>query len=521
MKRRIMAGMLVLAGVYGGFGCASKNGGMPPEEPPEALALRETLQRLSEGGHTNEMIMVLDAAITNAALTSYRPYLFRHSLGLRLDSDAVAAAQDRYWAALTEPDLRDAGFGMIEERLMRRKAYAELSTWTDRLLTADWPDEWRREIVYRGLTANRLADDMQQAAVRLPDRLKSVPPDSVPHVLRRFLDDLVAADKESDLTLFLDALDAMGERSAPVALLAKVYRIKGLVRHGRMTEAVKVYGASIGDMSKAGREGASLLHSLVRNGQGADDIGKVDALCEAIVTSRQADKDLIGAAAAHAVRLAHAQSKPVALVRSRLARARALEGESVARSLGLARDVMYGVLERGNEQDHAAIMAFCEDLLKSAATAFEKSSAAALLLDAAFLVEDFDRAASLVGMQELDFNRESRDLLAVKIKAHQAEARKQHRDAILYYRQFMQKIEQAERNRSEGEDPVTGLAVSREEVLGLNAERIARLWKDAGNPEKSAAARREAHGYYRAALERVEKDSAEYKAILKKMQKVE
>lgn len=152
---------------------------------------------------------------------------------------------------------------------------------------------------------------------------------------------------------------------------------------------------------------------------------------------------------------------------------------------------------------------FIEWLLARAVLEADRAHAAALLLDGCFLANDFGRAAKALanGLPLKDEAR--RDMLAVKISAHQALSEGRRADAIALFREFMELLE-PDRDFI---DPLSGTRVTSRYVLGLNAARIGGLWSELGESERSRAACREAGEHYRLALRDVEPGSDEYRQI--------
>jgi len=136
-------------------------------------------------------------------------------------------------------------------------------------------------------------------------------------------------------------------------------------------------------------------------------------------------------------------------------------------------------------------------------------------LDGAFITENYDLAVEMLEKGIPGKDKEWHDTTIPKVKAHRALAQKKPLEAIKYFRQFMTEWNAAK--QTEEYDPSNGLAYSREWILGRNAVRIAKIYASIPDVENQKKALAEADGYFKEALQKVEKDSAELKALTKEI----
>ncbi len=124
------------------------------------------------------------------------------------------------------------------------------------------------------------------------------------------------------------------------------------------------------------------------------------------------------------------------------------------------------------------------------------------ILDGAFIVEDFDLAVSMLE-QGIPGKDEAWHAMSLpKVKAHRAQADGKLREAVKYYREFMNVWKNSD--KVEEIDPQSHIVYSKEWILARNAKRIAAILDSI--PDKAAAekARNEAAEYFKTAIEKVQ-----------------
>jgi hypothetical protein len=112
-------------------------------------------------------------------------------------------------------------------------------------------------------------------------------------------------------------------------------------------------------------------------------------------------------------------------------------------------------------------------------------------------------------------DKEWHDTTIPKVKAHRALAKNKPLEAIENFRQFMTEWKNAK--QTEEFDPSTGMAYSREWILGRNAVRISKIYASIPDAENQKKALVEADDYFKEALTKVDKNSEELKALTKEI----
>ena len=133
------------------------------------------------------------------------------------------------------------------------------------------------------------------------------------------------------------------------------------------------------------------------------------------------------------------------------------------------------------------------------------------VLDGAFITENFDLAVQMLEKGIPGKDKAWHEMSLPKVKAHRAMAQKKPREAVQYFRDFMNAWIAS--NQEEEFDPTTGIAYSREWILGRNANRIAGILDSIPDKAEADKARAEAKGYFKTALEKAQKDPEALKLL--------
>lgn len=140
------------------------------------------------------------------------------------------------------------------------------------------------------------------------------------------------------------------------------------------------------------------------------------------------------------------------------------------------------------------------------------------VLDGAFIVEDFDLAVQMLEKGIPGKDKAWHDMSLPKVKAHRAMAQKKPREAVQYFRDFMNAWITSK--QEEEYDPTSGIAYSREWILGRNANRIAGILDSIPDKAEADKARDEAKAYFKIALEKAKNDADAIKLLTEETKKM-
>jgi hypothetical protein len=126
------------------------------------------------------------------------------------------------------------------------------------------------------------------------------------------------------------------------------------------------------------------------------------------------------------------------------------------------------------------------------------------VLDGAFITENYDLAVQMLEQGIPGKDKAWHDMSLPKVKAHRAMAQNNPRDAIGFFRDFMNAWIVSD--QQEEFDPTSGIAYSREWILGRNAKRIADILDTIPDKAEADKARAESRAYFKTALEKAAND---------------
>ena len=140
------------------------------------------------------------------------------------------------------------------------------------------------------------------------------------------------------------------------------------------------------------------------------------------------------------------------------------------------------------------------------------------ILDGAFIIEDYDLAVSMLekGIPGKDAAWHAMSL--PKVKAHRAQAQNKPREAVKYYREFMDCWKTSE--KEEEFDPTSGIAYSKEWILARNATRVAKILDSIPDKAEADKTREEAKRYFKVAIEKAKEDEAALKLVTEEAAKL-
>ena len=120
-----------------------------------------------------------------------------------------------------------------------------------------------------------------------------------------------------------------------------------------------------------------------------------------------------------------------------------------------------------------------------------------LMLDAAFVTEDYERALAILEAGVPDRDEEWHTLTKTKIRAHIALQKGDIDEAVKGFRSFMDIVGKTTDTQP---DPTSGVVYSPAMIQGFNAKRIGDIYTKAGRAAEASQAYAEARGFYEKAL---------------------
>ncbi|MBN1556647.1 MAG: hypothetical protein JW951_00715 [Lentisphaerae bacterium] len=485
------------------------------ETPSPMPELWSRMNNLYMTGQTNDMLRVLEDAFAAPEFADHRGEILRQEVQLLLFLKREDQARTLFTDTLAEnPDAAADAFPALANHYLQQKDYEGLDAWLLSLEADGVPDSMRPTFLSYRLEVKRALGDVDALLALLPECIEAYPGRQAVGIIAGPLNALIGAKQFDALDRALDLLSARYPAEPGIGPLTARLRIHAFLARDRLDEAAEHLEASLQLLNDAER--ARLLDALIRAAVRVDRTDLAERACNEALDRAEPGSRVFSTAARHTVDLAREAGDPQA-VQSRFASLvehRLPPGE-LTRILD---DVFYFVVEKGDIATISALLADAEKVNARVTSEADRGRLATLLLDASFLIEDFDRALAILEAGVPDRDESWHAMLIPKVKAHRAMAAGNPEEAVREFRVFMEQVAAVPAGFP---DPLTGDTVSRESILGLNAMRIAELWDEAGDPAKAAAAREEALAYYREALESSEAGSDAYNEIQKKITELE
>ena len=178
----------------------------------------------------------------------------------------------------------------------------------------------------------------------------------------------------------------------------------------------------------------------------------------------------------------------------------------------------YGALESGDAELKASCVAIGKHMLDQPLSTDERNRVRKNLLNAAFLIEEYDEVISMLEEGLPQFEQSWHDMALNKALAHKALKEGNKREAVDRFKAFM---EDTATEFSDPEiDPTTGMIYSKEMILGRNARRIGDLLSEIGDSQEAKELYRQAISHYESALSRLTQGSGEFEFVVDELDKI-
>jgi len=478
----------------------------PPPPPPPMPELWAALSEHYAAGDTNAALAAMQQAFADPAFNAARGDILREIMFTQLSGNDVDGACKQYLDVLdSDTDAALGAFGIIERHLLRNRDFDRLAAWCGELEVRDLPEPLQVQVFGNRLDVMRAQDDIVALQELLPEALAKFP-DSMRAICQRVFNAMLRDRQHESLSRILDFSDTEFSDHPGIPSLLCSYRVRLLFAENRLDEAAVVLRRGISLLPPS--EAASLLDNLVRQAMAAEKTDLAEQVCKQLIDDTPADTQVFRSATRHWVRLARS-AEDAAGVQQRLS-VILQRGASVPDLVRLFASFFYFVVDKGDQETLRALVNDCEAVNARATDAADRARLIALLLDGSFMLHDYDRALRLLEAGIPDKDPKWHATLIPKVKAHKALDEDDTEQAINMFRLFMKEVEGMEESFP---DPLTGAMVPAEAILAQNALRISTLWDDLGNADKATAAREEARGYYRKAIEGAEPNSDTYKSL--------
>ena len=473
----------------------------------EVESLFAKIQGLQAEGNFAEAISLIDTNLNIARYAAHKERFFIQKVDLLLAQGSDAAAGDLIIATWSsEPQLALGVSGRLYSHYQQQNNNGAIQSWCKRLLGlgAVLPPDSRTQVLNWQLAAALASKDAAAAKASVDDMMATLKPEEAAPLLQHALDGLIDAGQQ-DLASVLTGHIAGKKSDAP------------LYRHLAVTLSLRCVMAN-----KDWERFTPSFQECVA--QLPDD--PLLTLMRTAVSTLQKDnrKELVEQASKHVILNAPNKTNSVNFA------ARIWVESGVATDKKLLPERLDSLLKAnvspiqvGNLFDRYFYeMVDNLDIIRGLCTLGERilsvcsdettvNNLKVKILDGAFIVENYDLAVHMLEKGIPGKDKAWHEMSLPKVKAHRAMAQKNPREAVKYFRDFMNAW--IDSKQEEEYDPTSGIAYSREWILGRNANRIAGILDSIPDKAEADKARAEAKAYFTVALDKAKNDAEALKLL--------
>jgi len=512
----VVLGVLSVVCVCGVSGCKDKES-KAARQALQAEALHQEVEAqfaeildLQAQGQMDAAMRQLDKCLANKKYKDYRPRFFSQKIDLLLAQDKSGEASAlilKTWAK--EPQLAQGVFGRIRAYHQGKRDPAAILAWCKDLLGmgkgGTLPKPLRPQVLEWQFSAATAMDDASGIADAVNPLVTELPLAKAVPLLQQAVNTLIPAGKFAHVSAILACLASHKEGAAKEYKdFVATSRLRSLLAQKdwqNVLGAAEVCATQLDD---------SVLSTLLRQTflilQKNQQVALLEKICHNVFQNAPDKVTSAGYAARIWVDIGMLTDKRVLQERLVALLDAKVQAEQVA---NLFERYFYEFVE-----DHAAIKALCViggRIMEACKEEDAKNAMKLKRLDGAFIVEDYDLVLTMLEQGIPDKPKEWHEMSTPKVKAHRALVQDKKEEAIGYFREFMKVM--VELGPDEEHDPTTGIAYSKEWILGRNAHRIATLYDALSDTVNAAKAREEAKVFFNTALEKAGKDADTLKIL--------
>ncbi|MEI6211662.1 MAG: hypothetical protein WCR06_08555 [bacterium] len=496
MSFRWLSGFALLAGVlFFADGCQLR------QLSPDAVAQRlqseinqayVTAEADLAEGRTNEAVACIEAASTNQAFAAYRPQIFDSLLRLMIRVDWIDQARQHARAVSTDPALSAGACSLLYSYYREKGDTPSALAWSAEVSALPGiPAEVRRQAFTWHINDQLGLRQDDQALNMLGKAFPVLLPAESLSLVRSSVETLFAASRMESVDRFLAAAAGLQPIRDDISRLTIAMHVRIASVRGDWAVLTNDFQTAVSKLTDG--ELNSLFQTIIPVANAAGKQKVVDQCAELILFPVAASNAPSAVATASRVWCENTMASDTNALPGHLAallRARV----PAAQVSGLFNRYYYSFTEQPTPLKE--LMALGERLIPLTADANDSSEIKVKVLDGCFIMQDYDRALTIL---ESRIPGPDRDDLwhatsITKIKAHRALQKNDPRAAVGFFREFMKLLCTAKDD--EVSDPVTNIRFPREMVLGRNAKRIGDILAAIPDATEAAKAYAEARVFY-------------------------
>lgn len=473
----------------------------------EIEALFVQAQAMQAEGRLADASTLIETGLKNPKFRAQKARFFTQKIDLLLmqNNDAQASEQVlQSWRS--EPELASAVSGRIRTYYQQRSANKDITRWCKSLLGlgAVLPAKMRIEVLDWQLAAALASQDIAEAKASLDQILSALKPEESEPLLQSTFNGLVDANQLDLARALIRHLEPKKAESPLYSNLIVTITLRCDLAAKDWEGVPPAFNACVAQLPDD--QLLKLLRTVTSTLQKNGKNELAEAACKQVFLSALEKTG----SANFAVRI---------WVESGVAANRKLLPERLEALL----NAKVSPVQVGNLYDRYFYEMVSDlDIIKSLCTLGERilavckdeatvNNVKVKVLDGAFITDNFDLAVHMLEQGIPGKDKAWHDMSLPKVKAHRAMAQKKPREAVQYFRDFMNAWITSK--QEEEFDPTSGIAYSREWILGRNANRIAGILDSIPDQAEADKARAEAKAYFKIAIQKASKDAEATKLI--------
>jgi len=505
MAKRLLSGLAMMMLLLAVSSCGPRAG-------VDINQLAAESRQMALEGKVDQALARLEPFYTSRNYKDARPLLLGCMLQMEVNADRIEAAQKRFLHGVdTSPEVAPQVAGIIENALFAKGEYQKLIDWCVCLCAYKLGDAALTETANRHVMAlsamGRTGEMARVIGTYLPKLSESA---AIGLVNTHFV--AAIRDREWDRAeSLLNVMDktvaaSPGKQDAKVGFSVDLLLAKGS-RH-----AADAYIR--GEMKGLQDSGAARNLRVVGEAEvSANEFAAADSLFEFGLVDDPARPQLREAAAVGWITSQGKRGNPVELIR-RLVKLQTKK-IPVDMIVNLISMNYTGLIPAGTKDSFDALNQLCETLRGDTKAEMCLRQLDGILLDISYFRQDYEGSVKIIERGLIPSDPTKKAMMLNKVNAHIALKKGDYREAIGYFRKFMDIVQ---KDDADTYDPIEQIQVSTDMILGLNARRIGDLWGKAGSPAEAGKAYTEARQYYSNALKKFpDPASGEHKKIVKEM----
>jgi len=493
---------------------------MPPGEPevlnPADVYLNDVLTRADQMAQANDKGGAFALLTENFdRFARLRADVFGKMLDVLLAQDNPQEARTLYLQyARHDQELARAGLDKIHAYYLQKKDHNALKAWTGQLMDLPLPDDLQPQVWTWRLNALCSDGVTDEARAVVKNCAAKFSPETCRSIFSPAMDAFIESGKYDDAGRLLNMIERETKGIGALRSMVMAAKTRIMFIQQRWNEGETFFVKKAADLSD--EDLAGLVSLAAGKARKSDEFDAVDRMCVFIIKNQKEKNSARTAAAGIGLNMLQMNNK-IAEVPAWFEQLLAA-GLAPSHLYSLYSDYFYTVIMLENKDLSKQMLAFGDKLAPLLDKPEDKKQMALFRIDGLFTIGDYEGSLQTVAANEKYWPQEWLDSTRAKIGAHLALQKKNYKEAIEGFRQYMVYV--AQKNTSIS-NPSSGQFYTPSMVLGFNALRIGDILRDDLKDEAGARqAYDEAEQYFKKAMGEVRPNTKESAYIDEQMAQI-